>query len=127
MLKSFKPPVTLPLAVTHYYEPTALNLLALVGGSRTAHQMFLSHQIRLLNTVLGSLRGLLGKQVLEIAQQNRFLTAPDFDHLCVITKRLMHAEIIDESTKEKLDDELFRIFRTMFPDLTPKHLINSNE
>jgi hypothetical protein len=115
MLKSFKTPVTLPTVVTSYYEPKPSNGLSLVGANRAAHQMFLSHQTRLINTILGSIKGYDNKRSIEIAKQNKLLEASDFLHLCSIADRLLNAELVNESTHSKLIEELQVVFHTLFP------------
>jgi hypothetical protein len=125
MLKSFKTPVTLPTVVTNYYEPKPNNGLSLVGGNRAAHQMFLSHQTRLINTILGSIKGHDNKRSIEIARQNKLLDVSDFQHLCCITDRLLNAELVNESTHSKLNEELEVIFHKLFPDLIPAGVLSS--
>jgi hypothetical protein len=119
MLKSFKTPVTLPTVVTSYYEPKPSNGLSLVGRNRAAHQMFLSHQTRLINTILGSIKGHDNKRSIEIARQNKLLEASDFLHLCSIADRLLSADLVNESTYFKLIEELEVVFYTLFPDSIP--------
>jgi hypothetical protein len=101
--------------VTSYYEPSPTNQLQLVGGNRSSHQIFVAHQIRLINTILGSLRGLMHKKPLEMARQNAFISESDLQHLLNIGERLFLAELVDAETKTKLEDELVVIFRNLFP------------
>ena len=125
MLKSFKTPVTLPTVVTNYYEPKPNNGLSLVGGKRGAHQMFLSHQTRLINTILGSIKGHDNKRSIEIARQNKLLDASDFQHLCSIADRLLSADLVNEATHSKLIEELEIVFDTLFPDLFPASVFSA--
>lgn len=127
MLKSFRTPITLPTVVTNYYEPTTSNGLSLVGGNRAAHQLFISHQVRLINTILGSLRGLNNKKVLEIAKQNRMLGEYDLEHLNNIAERLSLADLIDQATKYKLNTELEQVFKAIYPDTNKSKLLTSND
>lgn len=122
MLKSFKTPVTTPAVVTSYYEPNTRNGFSLVGGNRGAHQLFIAHQIRLLNTLIGSIRGLLNKKALEIASQNKQLLEHDLQHLHNIIERLVVAELIDNETQDKLISELAHIFAVLFPSKFSCHL-----
>ncbi len=124
MLKSFKTPVTLPTVVTNYYEPKPNNGLSLVGGNRAAHQMFLSHQTRLINTILGSIKGHDNKRSIEIARQNKLLDVSDFQHLCSIADRLLSADLVNESTYFKLIEELEVVFHTLFPDSIPMGVLS---
>jgi len=127
MLKSFKTPVTLPTVVTNYYEPKPTNELSLVGGNRAAHQMFLSHQTRLINTILGSIKGHDNKRAIEIARQNKLLHAADFQHLCCIADRLVKADLVNESTHSKLIEELEVVFDALFPSLFPVGVLSAAE
>lgn len=127
MLKSFRAPITLPTLVTNYYEPTTSNRLTLVGGNRAAHQLFISHQVRLINTILGSLRGLNNKKVLEIAIQNRMLGKQNLEHLNNIAEKLVLADLIDHATKEKLNTELEQVFKAIYPDTNMSKHLASND
>jgi hypothetical protein len=122
MLKSFRAPVTTPAVVTNYYEPSTHNGLSLVGGNRGAHQLFVAHQIRLINTIIGSIRGLQNKRALEIASQNKQLCEHDLHHLHNIIDRLTIAELINNETQDKLIAELAHIFAVLFPSKFSNHL-----
>jgi hypothetical protein len=126
MLKSFRAPITLPTVVTNYYEPMPSNGLSLVGRNRAAHQLFVSHQVRLINTILGSLRGLNNKKILEIAIQNRMLGERDLEHLNNIAERLVLADLIDQATKYKLNKELEQVFKAIYPNTVELHPIVSH-
>ena len=127
MLKSFRAPVTTPAVITNYYEPSTHNGLSLVGGNRGAHQLFVAHQIRLINTIIGSIRGLLNKKTLEIASQNKLLSEHDLHHLHNIIERLVIAELIDNETQDKLIAELAHIFAVLFPSNFSSHLTSRDK
>jgi len=115
-LKSYRTPVTLPAVVTHYYEPSPKNGLVLVGGNKATHQIFVAHQVRLLNTLIGFVNELPQKNTHEIACQNRFLVYEDLDHLINIIKKLEVADLIDSAKKLLMEEELVEVFTKIFPN-----------
>ena len=115
-LNSYRTPVTLPAVVTHYYEPSPRNGLVLVGDNKASHQIFVAHQVRLLNTLIGFVSGLPQKNTHEIACQNRFLVYEDLDHLLKIIEKLELAELIDPAKRPLMEEELVEVFTKIFPN-----------
>jgi hypothetical protein len=115
MFKSFNLPSTLPSTATNYFEQLIAQGKELVGGSRVSHQLYVAHQIRVINTALGSIRGLPHKKTLEIARQNPWLSIDDKTHLLGITSALLEAEIINIDTHAQLITIITEVFQTLFP------------
>lgn len=117
MLKSHRQPVTLPAVVTNYFEPSSNNIAEFVGGNRATHQMYVAHQIRLLNTILSAVKGKLGAKPEEIALQNRALGQSDFFHLETIVKRLVQAELVEKNLEADVQKILRDLFTKLFPHI----------
>lgn len=115
MIKSYQKPVTLPTVVSSYFEPSVKNIPDYVGGNRTAHQMYVAHQIRLLNTILGAVKGKFGANPKEIAAQNRDLAFEDHLHLKNIIDYLHKVELIDHQHAEQMHEQLCDVFAHFFP------------
>jgi hypothetical protein len=115
MLKSYRQPITLPAVVTNYFEPSSNNIMDFVGGNRATHQMYVAHQIRLLNTILSAVKGKADAQPQEIAAQNRALTYEDHSHLKSIVERLIKADLVDYELAEKMHNHLSDVFASLFP------------
>lgn len=123
MVKSYRLPVTLPAVVTHYFEPSSKNILAFVGGTRAAHQMYVAHQIRLLNTILGAVKGRFGANAKDIALQNRALSNEDYVHLVNIVDLLLKSELIDLDLAKQMQINLSDLFTHIFPQINSSNLL----
>jgi len=86
-----------------------------VGGNRATHQLFIAHQIRLLNTILGDIKGLQHKHPLEMAKQNAWLDPTDITHLLAISERSFNSGLINETTKWNLDKKISELFDLLYP------------
>jgi hypothetical protein len=115
MFKSFNLPSTLPSIATNYFEHLIAQGKELVGGSRVSHQLYVAHQIRVINTALGAIRGLPNKKTLEIARQNPWLNIEDKTHLLGIASALLETELINIDTHAKLITIITEAFETLFP------------
>ena len=97
------------------------NVANFVGGNRVAHQMYVAHQIRLLNTILGFVKGKLGANPIDIAAQNRAFSLDDHFHLKNIIHQLVKVELVDTSIAEKMAIALSDVFEHFFPRQNSTH------
>lgn len=114
MISSYHVPPTLPAVVTNYFEPSDRNDFTLVGGNRATHQRFVSHQIRLINTMMGFVRGVPGKRPTEMAKQNPWVNSQDLEHLVRVTHRLCEVGLLSQTEQSQIEEGLQTVFAEIF-------------